>query len=310
VLNTIIEQYKDNKILLTSIGLDGERIDNVTNQEKPRIKAYKGMLVATAENCLELSTAKYVIHEKTNIRTALGNVIVIEIIKEGLVLIAGPATRNQMIQLFDITKKHNPYKIFIDGALYRKSIASTLLSDGIIFVTGASYSNDIKKVVNDTKIVIDQLSIKSVKMPVKMYENNFENTVLYYENSKNQLFISESLLNKEYLLEKHMSPELTHLFLPGALTDRIVETILQNISKINDLQIIVQDSSFILISPQNYKKMLLKGIKINVLNQIEIIFVAYNPVSPYSYDFDNLEFKAKLSEEIAFEPINILQDLR
>jgi len=268
------------------------------------------MLIATAESCLDSSTAKYVIHEKTTIRTALGKKFLVEITEAGLVLVAGPASRNQMKTLFHIAKKYKPYKILIDGALYRRSIASPILSDGIIFVTGASYSSDMKKVIKDTKSIIDQLSIKSIKMPENMYENSSENTLLYYENTMKSIFIAESLINEEKLLEKHINPNLTHLYLPGALTDRIVEVLLNNVSEINELQIIVQDSSFILIKPENYEKLAKKQIKINVLNQIEILFVAYNPVSPFSYDFDNLEFKSKLSEELTFVPINILQDLR
>lgn len=265
------------------------------------------MLIATAENCLDLSTVKYVIHEKTNIRTALGNITIIEITEPGLVLIAGPPSRNQMKQLFDTIKKYTPYKIFVDGALYRKSIASTLLVEGVIFVTGASYSSDIKKVVNDTKTIIDQLLIKGVKLPENMYENISENTIMYYESTKTIKIITEKLLHQENLIETYLNPKLTHIYIPGALTDRIVDVLVENTNKINDLQIIVQDSSFILISPNNYQKLLKMNVKIGVLNQIEILFVAYNPTSPFSYDFDNLEFKTKLSAAIPFIPINILQ---
>jgi len=268
------------------------------------------MLIATAENCLNLSTAKYVIHEKTNIRTALGNITIIEITEPGLVLIAGPPSKNQMKRLFDTIKKYTPYKIFVDGALYRKSIASTLLVEGVIFVTGASYSSNIKKVVNDTKTIIDQLQIIGVKLPENMYENISENTIMYYESTKTIKIITEKLLHQENLIETYLNPKLTHIYIPGALTDRIVDVLVENTNKINDLQIIVQDSSFILISPNNYQKLLKMNVKIGVLNQIEILFVAYNPTSPFSYDFDNLEFKTKLSAAIPFIPINILQDLR
>ena len=54
------------------------------------------MYVVTATSCLKESTIEYVLHEETSIRTALGNIVVIEITKEGLVLLAGPPSKNTM----------------------------------------------------------------------------------------------------------------------------------------------------------------------------------------------------------------------
>jgi hypothetical protein len=51
------------------------------------------------------------------------------------------------------------------------------------------------------------------------------------------------------------------------------------------------------------------GVKINVLNQIDIILVTYNPYSPYGYTFDNNEFKEKISNIIRKEAVNVLTDL-
>jgi molybdopterin-guanine dinucleotide biosynthesis protein len=43
---------------LTSIGYDGENIDNVTGLPKPKLRVEPGDVVATAERCLAVSTAK------------------------------------------------------------------------------------------------------------------------------------------------------------------------------------------------------------------------------------------------------------
>ena len=57
----IMAEVKKNEKLnlgLTSIGYDGEDIDNVTGLPKPKIEVWPGVLVAVAEKCLKVSTAE------------------------------------------------------------------------------------------------------------------------------------------------------------------------------------------------------------------------------------------------------------
>lgn len=306
VLNEIIRLYKTKHLALTSIGLDGEKIDNITQLEKPRVQVYKGMYVATAEQCLNESTMQYVIHEKTDIRTALGSICIVEVLEDGLVLLAGPPSKNTMKSILDQINKYKPFKVLVDGALFRKSIASTTISDAIIFVTGASYNSNIDVVVNDTRNIIDQLSINGYNKHVNMNEN----IIFIDENGRISNTISTSVLNKEEDIGAFLNTSIKSIYFNGGLTDRIVEVLILNRNKLNDLTCIVQDASFILISPDNYEKLRKMNVQIRALNQIEILFVAYNPVSPYSYDFDNNLFRAKLKEKLDIDVINILQDMR
>jgi ribosomal protein L25 (general stress protein Ctc) len=42
---------------------------------------------------------------------------------------------------------------------------------------------------------------------------------------------------------------------------------------------------------------------------MNILFVAYNPTSPYHYQFDNQEFKKQLQTHLKEEVINVCMDL-
>ncbi|QMS84341.1 hypothetical protein [Candidatus Xianfuyuplasma coldseepsis] len=309
VLNTIISAHKTKRLAISSVGLDGEEIDTITNQNKPRIQVYPGMIIATTKECLDQSTITYVIHENTNIRTALGTVVICEVIRAGLILVAGPSSRNKMKKLKSIITKYEPYKILFDGALFRKSIASRELVDGIIFVTGASYSSNIDKVINDTKITIDHYSIKAVEQSLKINVKTNENNIIIFENKAIKTVTKDNIIDKEHILEQFLTEETRVLYLPRSLNEKIVEVILSNKNKLTQFKIIVQDATYILLKPQTLAKLSKIGIKISVLNPIDIIFVAYNPISPYGYSFDNNEFKSKLRAAIGFEPINVLQDL-
>lgn len=308
VLNTIIETYKDKPLCITSVGLDGEKIDNITRQDKPRVRLYPGMYVLTAEACLTESTIDYRILEKTNIRSALGTIVLVEVIQEGLVLVAGPSSKLQLQKAFQYVEKYKPFKILIDGALFRKSIASTEVADGVIYVTGASYSSDIMTVVNDTKSNIDQLQLLGTKLPVKMIEKCNENIIYYNENTEEIKVLEGRFINEEEKIVQIINEKATHIYTPGAITDRMIDVLVQNHSKVTNLHIVVQNSSFLLFSQENYRKIQKLHVNICVLNPIEILFVAYNPTSPFSYDFKNTEFKALLREATGFNVINVLED--
>lgn len=307
-LNRIIEEYKASSIAITSIGLDGEKIDNVTRKEKPRIKLYPKMLVATALNCLEETTSEYVIHEKTNINTPLGVIVIAEIIKEGEVLVAGPSSNHEMKRVVKMFMKYGVQKVFIDGALFRKSIANTYLSDAIILSTGASYSNSMTKVVEDTKVFVDQLSLGKYISNKKVYVKACESTTFFNENNDEIAMINESILHNEEILYTYIG-KFDSLYLKGAFTDRIFEVLVKKRNDFESMKIIVNDPTNILIKPSNFSKLHKIGVEIEVLNQIEILFTTFNPYSPYGYIFENEVFRSLLEEKLNMSVINVVTDL-
>ncbi len=309
VLNKLIETLKGSRIGITSIGFDGERLDTISFHQKPRITAYPHMFVATAERALEAATAKYVIHQRTDIRTALGNIVVMEILEEGLVLVAGPSARRDMIRLMKEINKYDLQHMFIDGALFRKSIANSFLSSAIIFVTGASYSSNMDETIHDTKIMIDQLQIEQAKDPSYQYENMNENTVYVYEKGISKTDIRRSYVGHEYEIDPYLTDTLQQIVITGALTDRMAERLILHKSKINEITLIVQDASYVLVSPNVHRNLEHIGVKIKAVNPIEILFVACNPVSPSGYSYEKNQFIAKLREELRLPVINVLQDL-
>ena len=308
VLNALIGESKTNLIAITSIGLDGEKIDNITNQEKPRIKVYPNMLIATAMDCLKESTIEFVIHQKTKINTPLGEIVIVEVTKEGLVLVAGPSTNYEMYKVLNTLSKYKPKNIFIDGALFRKSIANRSLSDGVILVTGASYNSNIDTVVDDTKSVVDQLSINAYKEHKIINERNNETVIFYNENNDESVKIYDNLMYNEQILLEHLS-NYNNLYIEGAVTDRIYNILVKKRNDIKKLKIIVNDPTKILMTPENFRNLDKIGIKVEVLNQIEILFVAYNPTSPFGYNFQNIEFKQKLENVLKQKVINVCTDL-
>ena len=175
------------KVGLTSIGYDGEDIDNITGLPKPRIFVQKDNTIATAEQCLFSLEDKIKTIEKTDVHTALGRVVIGKARKEGLVVLAGP---NKGIELKVIIQKLKQQKteiILVDGALNR--MIPLIYCDALILTTGASRHTDIDLLVDEIESMsrVFTLPLRKHKQvsneELKMYQNN----IVIIQNKRNSI---------------------------------------------------------------------------------------------------------------------------
>ena len=133
---------------LTSIGYDGEYLDNVTGLPKPRIDVYPGMIAAVSERCLPFSRAKLEVLERTDVMTALGRIVIGRVVREGKLVVAGPGKGTELRGIMDKMARFGANLIIVDGALNR--IAPFTEVDGLILATGASRTADIPRLAAET----------------------------------------------------------------------------------------------------------------------------------------------------------------
>jgi len=309
VLNQIIKEYKNTVIALSSIGLDGEKIDNITAREKPRIKVYPQMILATAQACLTECYFDYEVIEKTAISSPLGDIVIIKVLTEGLALVAGPSTITAMKEIVEIFKKHQVTKILIDGALFRKSLASIKVSDATVLATGASYAKNIDKVVEDTALLVEELTLKEVEKDLYELLINERNSLVMDKKNNKTVINLTTLLNNEKTVKTYLTKKTKYLYLTGALTNKLVQVMIDQRFILDDLTIIVKDSTHIIVDPSYMKKLKLTNTKVLVLKQLNVLFLTYNPSSPFGYHFKDDLFKQKLTEKINLPIINVLKDL-
>jgi len=129
------------RIGVTGIGYDGEEIDTVTGLPKPRLMLQPGTIVATSEQCLLTTSADYKVIRKTGAETALGAVVIVEILQPGLMVLAGPNTKRLLRDLIAELGTMELDALFVDGSLNR--IAAMSVVDTMVFTTGASRSVEI-----------------------------------------------------------------------------------------------------------------------------------------------------------------------
>lgn len=133
-------------VAATSIGYDGETVDNVTGLPKPRIVLPRGAVATTADSCIP--EAGWEVLSSTGSWTALGEVLVVRCIEAGPIVLAGPNRRSELARVVEQVQELGPTLIFVDGALNR--LAPMSVASAFVLATGAARTPDIPALVRES----------------------------------------------------------------------------------------------------------------------------------------------------------------
>lgn len=301
VINAILSQIEYNNIAITSIGLDGEEIDQVTYLDKPRVYCSEGYIIATASETLSKFEAEYKILDKTNIYTSIGYIYIIEITKAGNALIAGPSVISEMEKLIKILEGYDLINIYIDGAFFRHSLAK--VSEATILVIGANLSQDMDRVVKDAVSSVRKFNLKRPKKWLDFLRNEENVCFVNEHNTIKKLDIKSVVGNSAKVLSED-NENYRFLFLPLSLTNDFVERLIEE-RRVYKWDIIVNSPVSIQLNIDNISNLFKLKNKVYVFNPIKLMAVCYNPKSPKGYEFNNFEFRDKLEEYLGVKVINV-----
>lgn len=261
-----IKKYDDLKLALTSIGYDGEEIDNVTGLPKPRVFVWKGILAAVSERCLEASNVDLEVLYRTDIRTPLGKIIIVRVMSEGMLLLAGPNKTKELAVILKLLAEQGANLTIVDGALNR--IAPMVETDGLIISTGAARSTDNKQLVEEITMMSELFRLPVLKLPsdARIFANALET---------NQV---QELIN-----------EMQHtgtVLIKGIISQRCLEYLLQNSHKIQGKCLLFSDPIKMILSgdmqknSKIYASLIEKGLILGVLKEVRLLAITVNPYYP------------------------------
>ncbi|MFP4478601.1 MAG: hypothetical protein ACLFPM_04135 [Candidatus Izemoplasmatales bacterium] len=301
-LNSILKHFQQPTII-TSIGLDGEDIDQVTYLEKPQVYVKSGDIVATAKDTLKQFSAEYEVIENTNIFTAIGHILICRIVKAGKVLVAGPSIVDDMSLLIHQLKAMYDYKIFIDGAFFRQTNAS--ISETTILVIGANASFEMKQTIENAQFIYRKLTLPPIP---KQYDwvKGKEKITMIKSNERIDLEFDSVIGHVDEILNEEFS-DIDMLYLPKSLTDDFVDKWIQNNQKFH-FDLLLKSGVNIQLSDQNLKKLFKLKANIYVINAIDVRQVCINPFSPRGYEYNSVKFKEELSKALNRQVINVKED--
>ncbi len=300
-LNYVLSRLRtfSKTIALTSIGVDGETLDIVTNTSKPEIEIYPNTTFITSQALYPQREIVSAIEEVSNQTTALGRLIQARAITQGKILLAGPSDTISLKKLIEKLEK-NIDLILIDGALSRKTFGSPSITQAMILSTGASLSASLNVVVKKTKFIYQMTQLPQ-------YEGKFAEQLQQIENGIYAITdegIKDLQIPSLMMIDKYKDKIFAcgkKLFVAGALNDKFIQ-FLKIQKNPQEIEIIIKDFTKIFSNEDNTLQYLSKGGKIKVLDKANLIAITANPISPTGYHFNNEEMLDALRKEI---PINI-----
>lgn len=303
-LNYIIRRLKNEnyKVGLTSIGIDGESVDQVTSTAKPEIFLEAGSIFITSEKHFKMKRFQSEILGVSLMATSLGRLVTAKAITAGHILLSGPTSNSWVKSVIDETLEKGADIVIIDGALSRLSVGSPVITEGIVLSTGAAVSLNMEEVVKKTKHVIDLLKLPVVEADERERLENLQDGIYLVGEEIKELPIKSLLhFNK---MEENIFKEEVKLYITGIVTERFLEY-LNNQGKNDKIEIIAKDFTKIFAAPEIFRKFLRKGGRIKMLRGTELIAVTVNPVAPSGYNLNSRELVERISEFCEVPVLNL-----
>ena len=307
-LNNIVKEavVKDIKLALISYGRDGEKVDAITLQEKPRIYIPPSTIFVTAANAYHKSEVKAEVIAKTGIDSLMGEVNIYKSKNQGgYIELVGINSSTRVKKI----KKMIPADIdliLIDGALDRRSSAMPALTEGFIMATGAVIGNTEDLVIKKTIHEIRRLSLPEInndflKEKVKNLINKGQDGILYKDGSIDCLESRTSFGHIKELKSKDYD-KIRALIINGALIDSFVEKLIYDL-KLKNINLIVRDGTRVFLNKRNMNLLENANIKLEVLNNIHLLAVTVNPTSPYSASLNSPKIINGLKDKLHQVPV-------
>lgn len=307
-LNYILKKVHDGgkRLAVTSIGIDGESQDQVTQTAKPEIEIYEGMIFVTSEKHYREKRLIAEVLDVDSQQTSLGRLVTARAITSGKVILSGPASTHGLRDYIEKMKRWQVDTTFIDGALSRLSLGSPAVTEAMVLATGAAVSRNIAELVKRTKYTYDLTQSEAVNPALAERLAGIETGVwgIDPQGEAHDLRIPSVLM-----LENHKEELFRYghtIFVAGIVTDKLLQY-LRVQKQAKEIVLIAKDFTRIFASPEVYYAFLKKGARIRVVWRNKLLGITINPTSPEGYRMNPEELKDNLESALRIPVYNVRQ---
>lgn len=306
-LNEIINQAHEKEIRLglISTGRDGESWDVLSNTEKPPVYVRGGTILTTVESAIKGEHAGLEIFRVTDYNTPMGRVIIGRAVEDGFVEISGPQSSLTIKEMCLEMQELGAELILIDGSLDRRASAAPYVSDGTVLATGAALARNIGGVVEKTMHLVNTYSVPAVEDEnirdiAYSAVDTGKTALISIDGSVRYIDTLTSLMSGDIISEQ-LEEDTGSIVLSGSATVDTVKDILLNMK--SKLKIIVKDSTRIFIPASDFAILQKMGMRLKVLESINIIAITVNPYSPEGYCFEPSELLEAMRNAVPGIPV-------
>ncbi len=293
-------------IAVTSIGIDGETVDQVTRTQKPEIVLREGMYFGTSEMHYRQRRLVSELIDVSDETTSLGRVVTARALTGGKILLSGPSSASSLRRWMDQMHRSGIDLVIIDGALSRMSSASPAVSQSMILATGAAYSANMNTLVSKTTHVVDLVNMELTSQDNIMKLMPLEKGIWWIDKN-GQLQALDMITSLSQDIHFEGMENCATLYVAGALVDSFLEKVRKNKS-LKQVELVVRDFTKVFVTPQQFRLFLKAGGRLTVLQKSKLIAVTVNPTSPSGYVLDSDTLCGRLSEAIGLPVYDLLKN--
>ena len=290
------------RIVVTSIGIDGETTDQVTLTQKPEIVLREGMFFGTSEMHYRQRRLVSELIDVSDVTTSLGRVVTAKALTNGKILLSGPASTVGLRQWMADMRRFDIDLVVIDGALSRMSSASPAVSQSMILATGAAYSANLPTLVQKTAFINLPLTDGEDIRRLLPLEKG-----VWWTDGEGQLHELNGLTSLAKEIRFDGMEQCRQLYVAGALVDGFLEKVRKN-KNLRQTEIVVRDFTKIFVTPLQFRTFLKSGGSIHVLQKSQLLAITVNPTSPSGYVLDSDMLCGKLTEVTGITAYDLLKD--
>jgi hypothetical protein len=268
---------------LTSLGLDGEKVDHLTGLAKPRIAPPPGTLVATTRGSLERSRYAMEVLEELPFHTPLGRVVIGRAGGgDGQVEVSGPTTLAELRVTVERLHAHGAGQVLVDGAINRIGSASPRVSDGVVVATGGMVGDTLDDVLETTVATLDMLTLPAISaetrglVPPGLLES--ARAVAIDARGDATPLELDTVIGEGVTVAREVERlGARTLFVGGALTREFVEDFTRVLPPRRELRVVVRDATVLVLPPTAVSLFARRGIALEVLRPLRVLALTANP---------------------------------
>jgi hypothetical protein len=267
---------------LTSLGLDGERVDHLTGLAKPRIAPPAGTLVATTRGSLDRSRYSMEVLEELPFHTPLGRVVIGRAGSDGQVEVSGPTTLAELRGTVARLLALGAEQVLVDGAINRLGSASPRVSDGLVMATGGMVGDTLDEALATTSTTLDMLLLPAASLETQARIAPFlerrTRAVSFDERGTATPLKLSTVVGEGVTVAREVERLDTRtLFVGGALTQDFVDDFTRVLPPRRALRLVVRDATVLVLPPLTLSRIPRRGIALEVLTPLRVLAVTANP---------------------------------
>jgi hypothetical protein len=285
-------QERGRRVALTSVGLDGERVDQVTRTRKPEIMVRDQTVFVTSEKHYRERRLAAEILEVSDRQTALGRLVTARAATPGKVILSGPPDTRSLREWIDGVGRFDVDMILVEGALSRLSPGSPAVTEGLVLATGAAVSGSIPRLVRETRRVHDLTRLEPVDEVARRKLSGVEKGIwaIDEEGEVHDLQIPSALLLEQD--EERLFSRGRTLFVAGVVNDALLRLARSR----EGVTVIARDFTRVFAGEEARRSFARAGGRLRVLLESKLLAVCINPLSPEGYRLDSDALASALRE--------------